>query len=120
MVKRKSAKEVLAAYSSQQLTEILIEELKAVGITYTVDPTGHASQFIPLSPVIPLSPEDTIQEEEKSEIAFSFSLELFGAKKSYSYTAPTKQKVQMKKSYSKESDGLQSKLIIGSNSIVAA
>ena len=114
MVKRKSAKEVLAAYSSQQLTEILIEELKVVGITYTVDPTGHASQFIPLSP------EDTIQEEEKSEIAFSFSLELFGAKKSYSYTAPTKQKVQMKKSYSKESDGLQSKLIIGSNSIVAA
>ena len=113
MVKRKSAKEVLAAYSSQQLTEILIEELKAVGITYTVDPTGHASQFIPLSP------EDTIQEE-KSEIAFSFSLELFGAKRSYSYTAPTKQKVQMKKSYSKESDGLQSKLIIGSNSIVAA
>lgn len=113
MVKRKSAKEVLAAYSSQQLTEILIEELKAVGITYTVDPTGHASQFIPLSP------EDTIQEE-KSEISFSFSLELFGAKRSYSYTAPTKQKVQMKKSYSKESDGLQSKLIIGSNSIVAA
>lgn len=57
MINRKSAKDVLENYSSQQLTEILIEELKAVGITYTVDPISHASQFIPLSN------NDTIQED---------------------------------------------------------
>lgn len=109
MLKRKSAKEVLTGYSSQQLAEILIEELKAVGIEYTVDSVGHASEFIPLSY------KDTI-----SEVAFSFNLELFGAKEPYSYTAPIKQKAQMKKSYLKESDRLQSKLIIGSNAIIAA
>lgn len=109
MVKRRSVKEVLAGYSSQQLAEILIEELKAVGIAYTVDPAGHASEFIPLS-----------MQDTTSEIAFSFSLELFGTNRPYSYTAPIKQKVQMKKSYLKESDRLQSKLTIGSNNIVAA
>lgn len=49
MKNRKPAKEVLSEYSSQQLTETLIEELEAVGIKYTIDPNGHASQFIPLS-----------------------------------------------------------------------
>lgn len=109
MVKRKSAKEVLAGYSSQQLTEILIEELKAVGIEYTVGSIGRASEFIPLST------EDTILE-----LAFSFSLDLFGANRSYSYTAPTKQKIQINKSFLKKSDSLQSKLTIYSSNIVAA
>lgn len=49
MDKRKSAKEVLSGYSSEQLTDILIEELKAVGIEYTQDPDGHGTGFIPLS-----------------------------------------------------------------------
>lgn len=49
MVERKSAKEVLKDYSSEQLVEILIEELREAKIDYTIDPSGHASQFIPLS-----------------------------------------------------------------------
>ena len=48
MAKRKSAKEVLSGYSSEQLTDILIEELKAFGIEYTEDPDGHGTEFIPL------------------------------------------------------------------------
>lgn len=48
MVKRKPAKEVLKDYSSQELTDILIEELKVVGIEYTVDSDGHGTEFIPL------------------------------------------------------------------------
>lgn len=48
MAKRKSAKEVLSGYSSEQLTEMLIEELKSVGIEYTEDSDGHGTEFIPL------------------------------------------------------------------------
>lgn len=49
MAKRKSAKEVLSGYSSEQLTEMLIEELKSVGIEYTEDLDWHGTEFIPLS-----------------------------------------------------------------------
>ena len=49
MVERKSAKEVLKDYSSEQLVEILIEELREAKIDYTIDLNGRASQFIPLS-----------------------------------------------------------------------
>ena len=48
MVERKSTKEVLSDYSSKQLTDILIEELKTVGIEYMEDPNGHESEFVPL------------------------------------------------------------------------
>lgn len=48
MAKRKPAKEVLKDYSEKQLTEILIEELKAVGIEYTIDSDGQGTEFIPL------------------------------------------------------------------------
>ena len=48
MAKRKPAKEVLKDYSEKQLTEILIEELKSVGIEYTIDPDGQGTEFIPL------------------------------------------------------------------------
>lgn len=48
MSKRNPAKEVLKDYSEKQLTEILIEELKAVGIEYTIDQNGHGTSFIPL------------------------------------------------------------------------
>lgn len=48
MAKRKPVKEVLKDYSEKELTEILIEELKAVGIDYTIDLNGHGSEFIPL------------------------------------------------------------------------
>lgn len=49
MAKQKPAKEVLRDYSSQELTDILIEELKAVGIEYTVDSDGCGTEFVPLS-----------------------------------------------------------------------
>lgn len=48
MAKRKPVKEVLKDYSEKELTEILVEELKAVGIEYTIDPNGHGTSFIPL------------------------------------------------------------------------
>lgn len=114
MSKRKSAKEVLAGYSSQQLVEMLIEELNAVGIEYAVDFAGCASEFIPLSA------GDTTQKEVKPEMTCSFSIELFATNREYPYTAPARQKVQMKKSFSEKIDDLQSKVTFSINSIVAA
>lgn len=49
MSKRKPAKEVLKDGSEKQLTEILIEELKAVGIEYIVDSDRYSTEFVPLS-----------------------------------------------------------------------